>query len=167
MSFHGGLRMANQEILDSLAFAIQAEVSAYVFYINATEKVSDDEIKETLRDLASDEKEHFRVLESQYDALHRSERWITYKDALLAEDLPEINEKITEAQRDMLEELESLNTQDEVLEMALDKEQKAYEFYKSQLEKVDSPEGRETFERLMNFELGHVRKIEGMIRRIT
>ncbi len=159
--------MANQEVLDSLAFAIQAEVSAYVFYRYAIEKVSDEDIKETLKELAVDEKDHFRVLESQYDSLHRSERWITYKDAFLVEGLPDIDEKVTEMQQEMLKELRSLSTQETVLEMALSKEQKAYEFYKTQIERVSSPEGKDMFEKMMNFELGHVHKIEGMIKRLT
>ncbi|MFQ6104714.1 MAG: ferritin family protein [Candidatus Glassbacteria bacterium] len=158
--------MSKSEVLEILSLAIQAEVSAYVFYQRAVEKVNDDEIKNTLIDLARDEKDHFKVLESQYDSLHRSERWITYKDALLAEDLPDINERITESHKDMLDKLDEKKTTLEVLEMGLEKENRAYNFYKSQIENVSSTEGRDTFEHLMNFELGHVRKIENMIKRI-
>jgi len=159
--------MAKNDTLESLAFAIQAEVSAYVFYKSAIEKISDPELKVTLQELAQDEVDHFRVLESQYDSLHRSERWITYSDALRADDLPEIDERISELQQSLLDELKALSTQKEILEMGLIKEQQAYEFYRSQLEKVTEPAGRSTLEQLMNFELGHVRKLENWIKRTS
>jgi len=159
--------MANQETLENLAFAIQAEVSAYVFYKNSIEKISDPELIETLEELAQDEVDHFRVLESQYDSLHRSERWITYSDALKVGRLPDIDERITELQQSLLDELSSVNTQKEILEMGLIKEQQAYEFYKSQFEKTPEPEGRNAMEQLMNFELGHVRKLENWIKRTS
>jgi rubrerythrin len=157
--------MVQQDILDNLSFAIQAEISAYVFYRHAMEKVKDRELKETLKSLANDEREHFRVLESQYDSLHRSERWITYKDALLVKGLPDIDEKITDAQKEMLGELEALTSQKAILELGLQKEQRAYELYKRQLEKATLPESRDMLERLMNFELGHVRKLESLIKK--
>lgn len=159
--------MPNPELLDSLAFAIQAEVSAYVFYSNAIKKVSDAELKKTFQELAEDEVDHFRVLESQYDSLNRSERWITYKDALKAGDMPDIDERITELQQSLLDEISGLETQKEILEMGLIKEQKAHEFYKSQHEKLTDPEGKKMLEQLMNFELGHVRKLENWLKRIA
>jgi rubrerythrin len=159
--------MTNQETLENLAFAIQAEVSAYVFYKNAIKKIRDPELIETLEELAQDEVDHFKVLESQYDSLHRSERWITYKDALKVGGLPEIDERISELQQSLLDELASLTTQEEILQMGLIKEQQAYEFYKSQLEKTTEPDGRNALEQLMNFELGHVRKLENWIKRTS
>lgn len=157
--------MAEQDVLDNLSFAIQAEIAAYVFYKHAMEKVKDSNVRETLRSLANDEREHFRVLESQYDSLHRSERWITYRDALLVEGLPDIDEKITDAQKTILKELDALSSQNEILELSLEKEKRSYELYKRQLAKATSPEGRDTLERLMNFELGHVRKLESLLRK--
>jgi rubrerythrin len=159
--------MAHQEVLDSLSLAIQEEISAYVFYTHVMERVKDKELIETLKDLARDEKDHFKLLESQFDSLSRSEHWITYKDALLADDLPDIDEKVTPMKQQLLDQFKSLTTLKDILDMALLKEKRAYEFYRSRVDRMNSPEGKETFEYLMNFELGHVRKVEGMIRRLT
>jgi rubrerythrin len=158
--------MAQQDILANLSFAIQAEIAAYVFYKHAMEKVEDKDTREALRSLANDEREHFRILESQYDSLHRSERWITYKDALLVKGLPDIDEKITDAQKTMLEEIDSLTSVKDILELGLGKEKRSYELYKGLLSKAASTEGKDTLERLMNFELGHVRKLESLIRKL-
>jgi rubrerythrin len=158
--------MAQQDILANLSFAIQAEIAAYVFYKHAMEKVEDKDTREALRSLANDEREHFRILESQYDSLHRSERWITYKDALLVKGLPDIDEKITDAQKTMLEEIDSLTSVKDILELGLGKEERSYELYKGMLSKAASTEGKDTLERLMNFELGHVRKLESLIRKL-
>lgn len=157
--------MAQQEVLDSLAWAVQAEVSAYVFYREAMEKIDDDELRETLKSLAEDEKQHFKIVESQYDALHRSERWITYKDALLVEGLPEIDEKVSDVQETLMKEIESARSTREILEMGLEKEKQAHQHYKSQLEKASSPEAKETLEYLASFELGHVKKLENMLKK--
>ncbi len=157
--------MAHQEVLDSLAWAVQAEVSAYVFYLEAMKKVDDYELKEVLRSLAEDEKQHFKIVESQYDALHRSERWITYKDALLVEGLPDIDEKVSEVQKELMEEIESAGTTKDILELGLEKEKKAHEHYKNQLQKATSPEAKETLEYLAGFELGHMKKLQNMLKK--
>jgi rubrerythrin len=157
--------MTNQEVLDSLAWAVQAEVSAYVFYLHAMKKVDDEELKEAFRSLAEDEKQHFRIVESQYDALHRSERWITYKDALLVEGLPEIDEKLSEVQEGLMEEIDSVETKRDIIKLGLEKEKKAHEHYRNQLEKVTSPEAKETLEYLAGFELGHMKKLENMLKK--
>ena len=65
------------DTLAVLTSGIQAEVASYVFYLEAVKKSPSDELKDMWRELAADEKQHFQILERQYDSLVRSEKWIS------------------------------------------------------------------------------------------
>ena len=81
------------DTLQALSTGIQAEVASYVFYIEAAKKATNENQKEILVKLAYEEKDHFHILERQYDSLIRTEKWISTTDILKAEGLPEISEE--------------------------------------------------------------------------
>ena len=60
---------ANQEILDGLKKAVQAELDGHHFYKMASEKTHDPEGKEVFEALASDEMQHYEFLKAQYASL--------------------------------------------------------------------------------------------------
>ena len=67
------MKESTQQSLEILSKGINQELAAYVFYKRAAEKV-DDDYKVMLLDLASDEKDHYWVLEGEHDSLLRSEK---------------------------------------------------------------------------------------------
>ena len=76
------------ETLMALTAGIQSEIASYVFYREASKKNETEQHKETLEKLALEEKEHFHVLEGQYNSLVRSEKWISISDILKRDGLP-------------------------------------------------------------------------------
>jgi len=151
------------DVLAALTLGIQAEVAAYVFYLEAAKKVRKQDLIEPLKRLANEEKKHFHILERQYDSLIRSEKWITTADVMKQEGLPEINEDMTNEHKDLVKKVGNMKSDREVLDMALSLEEKARDTYKAAHDKADSDGARETFHHLTNFEQGHVNLINSMI----
>lgn len=151
------------DILAALTAGIQSEVAAYVFYIEAAKKVDEDSIEEILKQLAGEEKKHFQILETQYDSLVRSEKWISTADVMKQEGLPEINEDMTAEHQDLIKEIDKLRSNRDVLEMALRLEEDARDTFRDAADNTSSREAKETFEHLARFEEGHVRLITSML----
>jgi len=154
------------DVLTALTTGIQAEVAAYVFYLEAAKKVDKKDLIEPLKRLANEEKKHFHILERQYDSLIRSEKWITTADVMKQEGLPEINEDMANEHKDLVEKVENMKSDREVLKMALSLEEKARDTYRNALERADSKEAKETFQHLANFEQGHVNLINSFIKQL-
>jgi len=154
-----GLAMVvHPDTLAALTAGIQSEVASYVFYLEASKK-TDSDLKATLQHLAREEKEHFQVLERQYDSLVRSEKWISAADILKQEGLPEISEEMTRRHQALLDEVAKADSNLAILDIALRLEEEACDLFTSALDQVESPEGKEMFQRLARFEQGHVNKI--------
>jgi len=151
------------DILAALTAGIQSEVAAYVFYIEAAKIVDEDSIKETLEQLAGEEKKHFQILETQYDSLVRSEKWISTADVLKQEGLPEINEEMTSEHQDLIKEVSRIKSNRDILEMALRLEEDARDTFRDAADNASTREAKETFDHLSRFEEGHVRLITSML----
>lgn len=152
----------NQEVLQALTSGIQSEIASYVFYLKASEKSITVEFKQMLEKLALEEKEHFQVLERQYDSLVRSEMWISTADILKAEGLPEISEDMTSKHQSLIDEVARADSIAAVLEIAYRLEEEAHKLFDNASKIVDSKEGREMFEHLSKFEQGHMELIARM-----
>jgi len=152
----------NPEVLQALTSGIQSEVAAYVFYVEAGKKV-EGEFKETMEYLALEEKKHFHILEGQYDSLVRSEKWITTADILKREGLPEIDEEMQAKHKDLIKEVQGIDTELEILNMALKLEEEARDLFAGLAKNAESEEGRKTFTHLAGFEEGHVKLIQSLI----
>ena len=154
---------AHPDTLAALTSGIQSEVAAYVFYLEASKKPSAAPHKQTLEKLALEEKEHFFVLERKYDALVRSEKWISTADVLKQEGLPEIGEDMAQEHKALIDEVAGAESLMTILEIALRLETEARELFEEAATKMDSAEGKKMFERLANFEAGHEKLIQRMI----
>lgn len=55
--------MTREELKEIIAFAVENEVDAYEFYRDAAERLEDQGLKQTFKDLAEDELEHKKFLE--------------------------------------------------------------------------------------------------------
>ncbi|KAA3632947.1 MAG: hypothetical protein DWP97_10070, partial [Calditrichaeota bacterium] len=140
------------DTLSALSTGIQAEVASYVFYLEAAKKADTDEHKNILEKLAFEEKDHFHILERQYDSLVRSEKWISTADILKQEGLPEISEDMTNEHRDLIAEVTNADTMDKVLDIAYRLEEEAYTLFKGAVDRCETDEGKRIFTELSKFE---------------
>lgn len=153
------------DTLAALTAGIQSEVAAYVFYVEAAKKVDDSGLQESLKKLAGEEKNHFHVLERQYDSLVRSEKWISTADVLAQEGLPDIDEQMTQQHQGLIDEVAGTESVGAVLALALRLEEEARDLFMQAAAQSDSDEGKQIFERLARFEEGHVGLVKQMIAR--
>jgi rubrerythrin len=150
------------DTLAALTSGIQSEVASYVFYLEASKKSEAAEVKDVLQKLALEEKQHFHVLERQYDSLVRSEKWISTADILKQEGLPEISEEMSSTHRALLDEIANTHSLPAILEIAYRLEMEARDLFLSSVNMVDTPEGKKMFEQLAKFEEGHMKIIANM-----
>lgn len=150
------------DTLAALSAGIQSEVASYVFYLAAAKKTLAEKHKDILQKLALEEKEHFRVLERQYDSLVRSEKWISTADILKQAGLPEITEDMSHEHQQLIDEVTRADSMAKILEIAYRLEEDAHNLFASAKDKVESEEGRKMFEQLAKFEEGHMKMIAQM-----
>ncbi len=160
------MKESTQKSLDILSGGINAELAAYVFYKKAAGKVDNDKYAQMFEKLAGEEKDHYWTLEAEYDSLLRSEKWVTYNDLMRKSGLPDMPEEMAETHKKRIDRLESLDKIDEILGLALELEQEAYDYYISQIDRVDDPVAREMLDFLSKFELGHVNLIRKWIKEL-
>ncbi|NOY88680.1 MAG: hypothetical protein GXO93_04710 [FCB group bacterium] len=155
---------AHPDTLAALTAGIQSEIASYVFYLEASKKAEAEaqEHKEVLEKLALEEKDHFHILERQYDSLVRSEKWISTADILKQEGLPEISEEMSGQHQDLIDEVAKADSMVAILNIAYRLEEEAYQLFSSAKEKVPSEEGKKMFDQLSRFELGHIKIIAEM-----
>ncbi|MEW6411198.1 MAG: ferritin family protein [Candidatus Zixiibacteriota bacterium] len=150
------------DTLAALTAGIQSEVASYVFYLEAAKKTFAAEHKDILEKLALEEKDHFHILERQYDSLVRSEKWISTADILKQKGLPEITEEMSEQHRDLIDEVAKARSLEKILDIAYRLEEEAHDLFASAMKKVTTEEGRKMFGQLSKFEEGHMRMIADM-----
>jgi rubrerythrin len=160
------MKESTRESLDALSRGINAELAAYIFYKRASEKLSGDEVAGMLDRLAGEEKDHYWTLETEYDSLVRSEKWVTYNDIMRKEGLPEMPEEMADAHKKRLDALEDTSDIRAILQMAIELETEARSFYQSQVDKVDDPLAREMYEFLAKFEQGHINVINNWLAKL-
>jgi rubrerythrin len=151
------------EALNYLTMGIQAEISAYVFYKIGATKIGDSKARETMLYFAGEERKHFLTLERHYDQYVRSEKWVTYRDTMNREELPPIDESIGEKHVKRIDQVQKANNMMEILQIALELENEAYALYSEAAKTTAASDIKDTFVYLTNFEMGHVRTVEGMI----
>ncbi len=154
------------DTLMALSTGIQAEVASYVFYIEAAKKANNDEQKEILTELALEEKDHFHILERQYDSLIRTEKWISTSDILKAEGLPEISEDMTNEHQVLMDEVAKAASMDTILDIAYRLEEEAYDLFHGAIDKCDTDEGKKIFTELSKLEQGHMILIDDMRKKL-
>jgi rubrerythrin len=152
-----------KSVLDGLSKGILAELSAYVFYKKCLNLSKDKRIVDILSKLAADEKDHYRILEGQYDNLVRSEMWVTYNDILNKSGLPDIDEKTEDIHDKLIDQVDTNSTPLQMLQIALILEERARDLYADLAKKVTDPKGKDTYEFLAKFESGHVAKVKVMM----
>ena len=154
------------DTLQALSTGIQAEVASYVFYIEAAKKANTDEQKAILEKLAFEEKDHFHILERQYDSLIRTEKWISTSDILKSEGLPEISEDMTNEHQSLMGEVDKAESMDTILDIAYRLEEEAYTLFHGAIDRCETDEGKNIFTELSKFEQGHMILIDEMRKKL-
>jgi rubrerythrin len=160
------MKVATQKSLDALSNGINAELAAYVFYKHACKRVNNEELLTLLLKLADEEKNHYWTLETEYDSLVRSEKWVTYNDIMRKERFPEIPEEMAETHRQRIDKLGITSDPQKILKMAIELEEEARDFYKTQIAKVEDPAAIEIYTYLAKFEQGHVSVLTALAQRL-
>jgi rubrerythrin len=160
------MKEATQKSLDALSRGINAELAAYVFYKRAGEILKHKELSLLFDKLAGEEKDHYWILEAEYDSLVRSEKWVSYNDIMRKSGLPQIPEDMAETHKKRLAILEKTTDPASVLKLAITLEEEARDFYKSQLDIVDEPAARDFYNFLTKFEQGHVTVLTGWLKKL-
>jgi rubrerythrin len=150
------------DTLAALTSGIQSEVASYVFYTEAAKKSQAAEHQEVLRQLALEEKQHFQILERQYDSLVRSEKWISTADILKQDGLPQIDEKMSRQHQDLIDEVARATSLGEILKIAFRLEEEAHTLFSGAAAHAHSEEARKIFTQLSKFEEGHMRMVRQM-----
>ena len=160
------MKESTRESLDALTRGINAELAAYVFYKRAVDKITNVELSSLLGRLADEEKEHYWTLETEYDSLVRSEKWVTYNDIMRKSGLPEIPEEMANSHKKRLDTLDTTKDPELILKLAIELEEEARDFYKSQIDKVKDRAAVEIYTFLTKFEQGHVNVLTGWLGKV-
>jgi rubrerythrin len=151
------------EALDYLSLGIKSEIAAYVFYKSSAKKMEREALKKRLLEFADQERGHFLSLEKLYDRYVRSEKWVTYRDLLSKDGIPDIDETIGEKHVRRIAQMNAATSALDILNIALEFEKEARQLYVDGAGKANQEDVKKTFEFLANFELGHVKWVEELI----
>ena len=145
----------------ALQIAIQREKSAHEFYLNAAEITTEPMGRRMFKWLADQEDCHRVALEKQLKSRLDKGTWLEWKEEMepvLSAEFPEISEASG---------VYSPTAGDvRALEMAIESEKKAAEFYQNNRDYADDPEAKKMFAWFAKHEEGHRRLMEEQLKRI-
>ena len=155
-----------REDLQAIAGAMKAEKKAHGFYAQAAEKMTNPKGKDMFLQMADFEIKHYKNLESLYNSLKDSHKWIAYQGTKFPEgkilfiegerSFGELQEKGKSSQSDM-----------DVLIKASEDAEKARRYYEEMSEKTDDPMGKEMFKKLAEEEKIHARVLNDQLYSLT
>ena len=143
---------ATKDILQGLKTAIEAELTGYNFYKQASESIQDPGGKEAFARMAEEEKGHYRFLRLQYNAVLK-EGGFDFSKELIKKDYnhrenPIFSQQIKDRIKDSHFEVSALT-------IGMKLELEALQFYRSWARKVDSKEAKAFFLELAQWEEDH------------
>lgn len=139
--------MTTEQYKEILKMAINNEVEAYEFYLNASKRSKTDNLKATFNELAEEELNHKKTLEGFLSNDSKQMQFQTVTDYKIAEssDLPTLTSEMSFAEGIML---------------AIKKEQEAMEMYSKFAEASTEDNQKKMFIQLAVMEQGHKVKLE-------
>jgi rubrerythrin len=149
MLINGGKPMSNQRILQLIDVAIKKEEEAYDFYKEILGRVNEDHVKETIEEIAEEEKKHKAFL-----VKYRDEQW-TPKDLKMTD---VTYYKIAEYQEEP--EIKNDMKSEHVYLVASHRELRSYKFYTELAGFHPESEVKELLLKMANEELKHKEKMD-------
>ena len=143
----------NQEVLNGLKTAMEAELTGYNFYKNASENVKDSQAKRVLSEMAQEELAHFKYLRYQYKSVLEKGEYDFSKSLVKKADGQEENPIFSNA---IKERIKDSHFEVSALTIGMKLEMDAVDFYRSYAEKSETPEAKTFFNELADWEQLHV-----------
>ena len=143
----------NQEVLSGLKTAMEAELTGYNFYKNASENVKDAKAKAALSEMAREELAHFNYLKHQYKSILEKGNYDFSKSLLKKADTQEENPIFS---NDIKDRIKDSHFEVSVLTIGMKLEMEAVDFYRSCAEKAEAPEAEKLFNELADWEQIHL-----------
>lgn len=146
-----------QAALSALEKAIGIEAEGHRFYSQALALASDEGAQRVFQALIADEELHERVLKAEYEAIAKEGEWMLLDEAKTCEP-PSGTEVVFPAGNDAMAALLRLTdgaTDEDVLGIAMEFEQRGYDLYKKAAQETDDPKGKEVYEWLAEDENSH------------
>jgi len=120
--------------LEALQIAIQMEIDGKEFYLKASQESSNELGKKLLESLAREEDTHRQKFEEIYNAIQSKKAWPTTD--FQPDGGKGLRTLFAKATEEMGSNIKTPATELNVIQTAMDMENKTYDFYKSQAEKA-------------------------------
>ena len=147
----------NQEILDGLKTAMEAELTGFNFYKMAADNVKDANAKKTLSQMAEEEMGHFKYLRHQYKSVLEKGNY-DFARAFIKKTEDENESPIFSAA--IKDRIKDSHYEVSVLTIGMKLEMEAMIFYRSCAEKADSVDAKQFYNELADWEQGHYKAFE-------
>ena len=143
-----------KQVLDAIMQAMEIEKETFDLYTRAEHKTFNPAGKRVLQWLAKTEEEHYLKLTELYNAYSEGERWVFYGGSTISLE-PEVGHEA------------GFDTGDvDALQLAMDIEAKAFDYFRQLADTTTAPEGREMFLTLAREEEEHLRVITEKCRQL-
>ena len=141
----------NAGLIAAIEIAMEAEMKANKFYLDAKAKTANPSGKNLLQQLADFEKNHYDMLEKLRTSLAGDGGYIDYEGTDFSDYKKEAASEVEGSIEDKMDEVVK------ILEMAIDAESKAAQRYRQLAEETSDPKGKEMFKKLSEEETLHRR----------
>ncbi len=150
-----------QELADELSLAHNTELKGYYFYKAAAEMMSDEKGRDVFSHLASDEIDHIRAIKAIASSLKEGLGWMNYSDAVKqgSEDTKE-GLPIFQGKNDLLDRFDANQSDITAIEIGIENEEKAVEFYSRLLDNADDDLQKQLLGELLKMEEGHLKLLQ-------
>ena len=144
-------------ILKGLKTAMEAELTGLNFYKNASENISDPKGREAFLRMANEEEAHFKYLRRQYQSILKEGKF-DFAESFVKDSHEQTENPIfSQAIKDRIKEC---HFEVSVLTIGMKLELDAIHFYQSCGEKAASPEEKQFYQDLVDWETTHYEALE-------
>jgi len=149
-----------------LNLAIRIEKLSGEHYSGMAKKVKDPRGKDMFKYLAKEESKHAKALKTEYEAIKQDNNWLMKEKVLPQERVCAVvdpKKKAVKASRDIMPEeshVTKSTTDLEALKLAMEVKKRAIKFYCAAGAKIQDPQGRKMFSRLVSIENRHLNELE-------
>lgn len=150
-----------KKLADDLSLAHNTELQGYYFYKHASEMMTDEKGREVFRHLATEEIEHIRAIRALASSLEEGLGWMSYVDAVKqgSEDTHE-GLPIYQGENALIERFKADQSDITAIDIAIDNEKKAVEFYSGLLKKAEEAPEKTILRELLEMEQGHLKLLQ-------
>lgn len=150
----------DKKIIEALTAAYSTEITGHAFYNAVADSVGDEKGKNVFRHLAGEELEHIAVVSSIAESLKSGTGWMSYEDAL-KKGRPDASKGLPIFHRDneLIRRLKKNQTDLNAVNIGLESEEKAVEFYGRLLKEAKEPLEKTLLTKLLEMEKGHLKML--------